>query len=156
MQVNPLPEYGVPSVSMVEVCLKEYLIFYVNLVKTHLDDMHTKSYKAGLFGDEYTDCQLCEQNPKGCALVKKDIWGLMDQGILQVSTKRKKDELVVIVPQFDIYEPLEITYQSKESVLIPLIISLPGPIMYESDKDVPWRYNSIVLEDGKKVMIEAS
>lgn len=34
----------------------------------------------------------------------------MDQGILQVSTKRKEDEVVIIVPQFDILEPLEITY----------------------------------------------
>lgn len=42
--------------------------------------------------------------------MKKDIQGLMDQGILQVSTKRKEDEVFVIFPQFDIPEALEITY----------------------------------------------
>ena len=137
MQVNPLPEHGEPSISMVEVCPEEYLISDVNLVKTLLADMHAKLCKTGLFRDAHTDCQLCEQNPEGYTLVKKNIQGLMDQGILQVSTKRNDDEIVVIVPQFDIPKSLEITYQSKENVVTPLIICFPGPIMYESDKAVP-------------------
>lgn len=89
VQVNPLPEHGGPSVSMVEVCPEEYLIYYVNLVKSSLADMHAKLCKFGLFGDAHTDFQLCEQNPEGCALVKKDIKDLMDHGILQANTKRK-------------------------------------------------------------------
>ena len=82
MQVNPLPEHGGPSVSMVEVYPKEYLIYDVNLVKSSLVDMHAKLCKVGLFRDDHTNFQLCEQNPEGCALVKKDIQSLMDQGIL--------------------------------------------------------------------------
>ena len=73
MQVSPLPEHGGPSISMVEVCPKEYLISDVNLVNTPLDDMHAKLCKVGLFGDDHTDYQLCEQNPEGCALMKKCI-----------------------------------------------------------------------------------
>lgn len=49
---------------------------------------------------------------------------------------------------------MEINYQSKESVLTPLIICFPEPISYESEKVVHWSYNATVLEDGKKVMIE--
>lgn len=87
--------------------------------------------------------------------MKKDIQGLMDHGILKVSTKCKENEITVIVPHFYILEPLKINYQSKESGVTPLIICLPGPILYEFDKVVTWRYNATVLEDGKEVMIEA-
>lgn len=156
MKVNPLPEHGGPSVSMVEVCPGECLISNVSLVKTYLVNMHVKLCKVGLFEDDRIDFQLCEQNPEGCMLVKKDIQGLMDQGILQVSSKHKKDEVIVIVSQFDILKPLKINYQCKESVVTPLIIFLPGLIMYESDKVIPWRCNATMLEDGKKVMIEAA
>lgn len=149
MQVNPLPEHGGPSVSMVEVCMKDCLIYDVSLVKTHLADMHAKLCKVGLFIDDHTDCQLCEHNPEGCAFVEKDIQGLMDYGILHGSTKRKEDEVVVVVNQFDIPKPLEINYHNKESALTPLVICLPGPISYESDKTIPWRYNATILEYGK-------
>lgn len=141
---------------MVEVCPEEYLIYDVSLLTTPLVDKRAKLCKAGLFGDDHTDCQFCEQNPEGSALVKKDIQGLLNQGSLQISTKRKKDEVAIIVPQFDISEPLKITYQNKESVATPLIICLPGPSLYESDKVVPNRYNAVVLEDGKEVIIEAA
>ena len=88
--------------------------------------------------------------------MKKNTQGLIDQDILQVSTKRKEDEVDVIFPEFDIPCPLEITYQSKESVVTPLIICFPRHIPYESHKIVPWRYNATVSENGKEVMIEAN
>lgn len=141
---------------MVKVYPEECQIYDVNLVKNPLADMHAKLCKVCLFGDDHTNFQLCEQNPEGYTLVKKDIQGLMDQGILQASTKRKEDEVLVIVPQFDIPKPLIINYQSKESDVTPLIICFPGSILYESDKVVPWRYNATMLEDGKEVMIEAT
>lgn len=94
---------------MVEVCLEEYLISDVNLVKTPLVDMNAKLYKFCLFEDVHTDCQLYEQNLEGCALVKKDIQGLIDHGILQANTKRKEDDVVVVIPRFYIPKPLEIT-----------------------------------------------
>lgn len=40
--------------------------------------------------------------------------------------------------------------------MTPLIICFPGSIPYESDKAVPLRYNATMLEDGKKLMIEAT
>lgn len=40
--------------------------------------------------------------------------------------------------------------------MTPLIICFPGPISYESDKVVPCRYNTTVLEDGKEVMVKVA
>ncbi|XP_050890962.1 uncharacterized protein LOC127096434 [Lathyrus oleraceus] len=59
----------------------------------------------------------------------------------------------VIVPHFNIPEPVVIAYNSQKSVVSPLVIRLAGPTPYESDKVVPYKYNSTMLEDGKEVPI---
>ena len=33
------------------------------------------------------------------------------------------------------------------------MISLPGPVPYKSDKDVPYKYNATILEDGVEFTI---
>ena len=43
-------------------------------------------------------------------------------------------------------------YHSKP-VVTPLVISLPGPVPYKSDKVVPYKYNATVLEDGVEIPI---
>ena len=53
----------------------------------------------------------------------------------------------VIVPSFDAPAYLKVEYHSKP-VVTPLVISLPGPIPYKSDKVVPYKYNATTLEDG--------
>ena len=44
------------------------------------------------------------------------------------------DEVNVIVPQFNMPEPVEIAYDSQTSFSTPLIICPPGPMPYNSDK----------------------
>ena len=44
-------------------------------------------------------------------------------------------------------------YHSKPAVT-PLVISLPGPVPYKSDKVVPYKYNATILEDGVEVPIQ--
>ena len=58
----------------------------------------------------------------------------------------------VIVPCFGAPAHLEVEYYSKS--LTPLVISLPGPIPYKSDKVVPYKYNATILEDGVEVPIQ--
>lgn len=59
----------------------------------------------------------------------------------------------VIVPHFNIPELVVIAYNSQKSVVSPLVICLEGPTPYESDRVVPYKYNSIMLEDGNGVLI---
>ena len=58
----------------------------------------------------------------------------------------------IIVPCFGAPSHFEIEYYSKP-VVTPLVISLPGPIPYKSDKAVPYKYNTTILEDGVEVPI---
>ena len=61
--------------------------------------------------------------------------------------------LNVIVPHFDIPTPVEIAYRSKPAAT-PLATCLPGHVPYKYDKDVPYKYNATILEDGKEVSIK--
>ena len=35
-----------------------------------------------------------------------------------------------------------------------MVICLPGPVPYESDQAVPYKYNATILEDGVEVPIQ--
>lgn len=52
----------------------------------------------------------------------------------------------VIVPQFNDSKPIQITYDNQKTYVTPLVINLPGPIPYQSDKVVPYMYNAIMTE----------
>ena len=58
----------------------------------------------------------------------------------------------VIVPHFDIPECVEISYHSKPAIT-PLVICLPSPISYESDKVVPYKYREIYYKMEMKCEI---
>ena len=59
----------------------------------------------------------------------------------------------VIVPCFRAPAHLEVEYYSKP-VVTPLVISLPGTILYKSDKAMPYKYNTTILEDWVEVPIQ--
>ena len=59
----------------------------------------------------------------------------------------------VIVPCFNIPESVEIAYHSKPPVE-PVVVCPPGPVPYNSDKAVPYRYAATIIENGKEVEIE--
>lgn len=63
----------------------------------------------------------------------------------------QEKEVNVIVPCFNIPEPVEIAYHPRE----PVVICPPGPVPYASDKAIPYRYATTIMENGKEVEIEA-
>jgi len=79
--------------------------------------------------------------------VKDDIQRLLNRGELVV--ERKCDYVCVITPE----EPLEIFFDSRESAASPLVICLPGPIPYVSEKAIPYKHNATTMEDGREVPI---
>lgn len=46
-----------------------------------------------------------------------------------------------------------IVYDCQKTVVSPLIILLAGPTPYDSDKVVPYKYNSTMVENGKEFPI---
>ncbi|XP_050918894.1 uncharacterized protein LOC127136374 [Lathyrus oleraceus] len=84
----------------------------------------------------------------------------MDQGYIvpyqardynQVNMVNSDNEVNVIVPQFNDSEPIQITYDSRKTSVTPLVINLPGPVPYQSDKVVSYKYNATMTDNGKDV-----
>ena len=70
-----------------------------------------------------------------------------------VMSKYYEKGVNVIVPCFSVPVPIDIEYHIKPDVA-PVVIYFPGPVPYESDKVVPYKYNAIILEDGVEVPIQ--
>ncbi|MCI49974.1 hypothetical protein A2U01_0071218, partial [Trifolium medium] len=47
------------------------------------------------------------------------------------------DDVFVIIPEFNIPKPVEVTFNSQKSVVTPLVICPSGPTPYTSNKAVP-------------------
>ena len=101
--------------------------------------------KAGIFPGREKDFYLCSSLQSDCLLLKLGIQHLMDnQEILFEKT------LVIPSPVKDIAiitisvslskvskRPVKITFDPK---IVPLKITMSGPIPYKSNKSIPWNY----------------
>jgi len=67
----------------------------------------------------------------------------------ELVVERKCDDVCVITHE----EPLEIFFDSQRSVVAPLVICLPGPVPYASEKAIPYKYNATMIEDGREVSV---
>lgn len=48
-----------------------------------------------------------------------------------------------------------IPYNGQKYVVSPLVICLEGPMPYDFDKVIPYKYNATMLEDSKEVPISS-
>ena len=62
-------------------------------------------------------------------------------------------EVNVTVPHFNLPEPIVIAYDGQKTVVSPLVICLAGLTPYESGKAMPYKYNAIMVEDDKEMLI---
>ncbi|KAI5436985.1 hypothetical protein KIW84_023200 [Lathyrus oleraceus] len=82
---------------------------------------------------------------------------MLDQGMIEILQNSDEDEVDVITPVFNIPDPVVIKYDgSKRKVVPTLVIKPAGPFPYVSDKAVPYRYNAVMLEDGKEVLLPST
>lgn len=80
---------------------------------------------------------------------------MLDQNLIQVTRDINENEhkVNVIVPRFNLPEPVVIAYNGQKTAISPLVICLAGPTPYESDKVVPYKYNATMVEDNKEMLI---
>ncbi|XP_050876724.1 uncharacterized protein LOC127080448 [Lathyrus oleraceus] len=161
VQVNPLPQHGSASVNMVYGCPGSFWVYDVRLLGESLVKKHVRYSKNGFVPPHnYASCRVCSRNSQGCLTVVMDLQDQMDQGYIeayrdrdynQVNMVNSDNEVNVIVPQFNDSEPIHITYDSQKTFVTPLVINLPGPVLYQSDKVVPYKYNATMIENGNDV-----
>jgi len=136
---------------MVRDCQESHLILDVQHVRTPLVPLHANLCKFSLFEHDHDACEVCPIDPRGCQKVKGDIQGLLSRRELTVT--RKDDEVCVIVPKFNIPEHVEVNSFNQKPVVTPLVICLPRPMPYASEKAIPYNYNATMLENRREVPI---
>ncbi|XP_058725722.1 uncharacterized protein LOC131597017 [Vicia villosa] len=148
--VNAIEDEGIKVVTDVGC-----LTFPLVSVKQHLAN-------SGIFPGCGVDCENCKNQPEGCFDLKSMVQRLMDEGPLQFYRKRinmrvANGEVVVIDIPYDPVAPISIQVPVQIPIVIPyteqptaLMITVPGPIPYESEKVVPWHYGSDVYYYGTK------
>ncbi|GAU52030.1 hypothetical protein TSUD_418580, partial [Trifolium subterraneum] len=162
VQGNPLPNHGA-SVNMVFGCPRKYQVFDIQHIREPLVQTHKNLCKLFFFKHDHEACPIYPNNSRGCQQVRADIQGMLDRRELQITYKRNEDEdpndgngeVFVIIPEFDIPEHIEVAYNSQRSIVTPLVISLPGPMPYNSEKAIPYKYNATMIENGREVPIPA-
>ncbi|KAI5430620.1 hypothetical protein KIW84_034999 [Lathyrus oleraceus] len=92
-------------------------------VKTPLVFVHLKLFKVGILKQDHEELFICLRDPNGCFNVQKDIQMLISNGVLQVSGKKKNDEVSVIVPIFNKPEAFEIFYPPKKAYEATTIVN---------------------------------
>ncbi|XP_050893132.1 uncharacterized protein LOC127098556 [Lathyrus oleraceus] len=167
---NPLPAHG--SVNAIDDEPDEGLILDATKIKTLLRDFHAKLVEAGLLKNYHKSCEECTIGPKGCEMVRKDIQELINQGVLQVSGRMKKNEVAVIEPIFNlpelntttpIFNILEPIFNILDSTFVqpifnipesvepifnmpnPVVVQRPSSFPFENTKAVPWKYDTTVV-----------
>ncbi|GAU51647.1 hypothetical protein TSUD_414690 [Trifolium subterraneum] len=159
VQANPFPKHGASSVNMVNGCPGTYMVFDIQRIRESLVRMHINLCNLAFFQHNHAACAICPRNPRGCQRVRDDIQGMLDRRELTITYKRNEDDgsgdddVFVITPEFSIPKPVEVTFNSQNSVVTPLVICPPGPIPYTSNKAIPYKYNATMIEDGREVPI---
>lgn len=155
VQVNLWPKHGGATVNMVEGCPGKYSVFDVNLIRRSLVEMHTTLCELNYYEHEHVSFRICSRDPRGCAVVKRDLQETLDTNLIQITRDMDEDgyDVNVIVAHFNIPKLVVIAYSSQNYVFSPLVIRLAGHTPYESDRVVPYKYNATMLEDGKEVPI---
>ncbi|XP_050878820.1 uncharacterized protein LOC127082634 [Lathyrus oleraceus] len=152
---NPMPSHGPSSVNNIEVCLNEQRVTKIEEIRRSLVEIHSVLCAHGLFQHDHQICGTCSVNSRGCRKIQDDLQGVLDQGLIQTSRQvsspeSQEQEVNVIIPCFNIPEKVEIAYHPRE----PVVICPPGPMPYTSDKAVPYRYATTIIENGKEVEIK--
>ncbi|XP_058763153.1 uncharacterized protein LOC131636556 [Vicia villosa] len=160
---NPMPSHdggsGLNAIESEEISVISdvgCLTFPLVSVKQHL-------LNSGIFPGCGVDCENCKSQPGGRIDLKSTVQKLMDGGPLQFYRKRRNvrvandDEVVVIDIPYELVAPISIQVLVQISIVVPyaqqpaeLMITVPGPIPYESEKAVPWHYGSDVYYYGTK------
>lgn len=155
MQANPLPQHAGASVNMVHGCLGKFAVYEVRFIRESLVIMHASLIRLAFIDHEhnYTAYRIFSVNNHACPLVSQDIQKLLDQRTITITYHRNHDDdkVNVIIPQFNVPKPVEIIYDNRKTPVSPLVISLPDPVPYKSDKAISSKYNATMIENGVEV-----
>lgn len=141
--------------NMVNGCPGNFRVFDVRRIQRSLVEVHRTLCLIIDCEHDHAVCVICNVNPRGCVIVKRDIQKLMDEGVIKINQSRYLgNDVNVTVLVFKTLERVVIQFDSskRDNRLVSLlVIWLAGPIPYASNKDAPYKYNATMIENGQEV-----
>lgn len=127
------------------------LITDVELLKNSLSFMKEQLLTKCVYLGCSFGCEKCVDQPEGCVDLRNGIEKMIDDGCLRFDHLRRvmKDEIdVITIP----YKLVNVQVPVKRS---PVTITLPGSILYQSDKALPWKYGPEEFYQDSKHKVES-
>ena len=131
------------------------MCYHIDELLTPLPIIKINLLKVGVFLGRNEDCHLCLSSPTVCPLLKTSIQCLIyNQEILfensPVSPVPVEDVSIITISANPSRVPKRTVRITSVPKTTPLIITMPGPVPYESDKTVPWNYGGDIYYHGIK------
>ena len=148
----PMPKHDHNAKAIEE----DMFITSVDELVTPLLTIKKKLLNASVFPGCDESCHFCLASPTSCPLLKAGVQYLIDNKEIlfettSVPTVSYNDVSIVTISanssRVSTKRPVRITSAPKAA---PLIITMPGPVPYTSDKTIPWNYGGDVYYHGIK------
>ena len=143
----PMPKHD-KGISVVEDVL---YITFVNDMVTPLSTIKNNLLQAGLFLGCVEGCYYCTVQPNVWGLLKEVVQNLMDEHVILIEKILSLCQVLSVISgtpfRIPFKGPIRITANPKAA---PLVITIPEPIPYSSDKAIPWHYGFDVYYHGVK------
>ncbi|XP_058763228.1 uncharacterized protein LOC131636633 [Vicia villosa] len=149
---NPMPPHGAHAANAIEVVEDARLVKDVIELGSLLPLLKKELLRMGLYSSCGELCTDCMAISSVCDKVKSGVQELIDSGYLQFERVQHLEMVenevnVASIP----YTPANIPVPAKAP---PLVITLSGPVPYNSEKVVPWNYGGEVFYQGAKYEIK--
>ncbi|XP_050876305.1 uncharacterized protein LOC127080011 [Lathyrus oleraceus] len=110
----------------------------MSVVKSHL-------LKNGVFPGCDNYCAACTVTANGCVMLRETVRKMKDEGSLRFEKVALENEDISTITIY--FDPVHLSVSAD---VVPITITVPGPIPYKSDGAVPWDYGGDVYCNGKK------
>ncbi|XP_058782859.1 uncharacterized protein LOC131657480 [Vicia villosa] len=149
---NPMPPHGAHAANAIEFVEDTRLVKDVIELGSLLPLLKKELLRMGLYSSCGKFCTDCMVVSSVCDKVKSGVQQLIDSGYLQFERVRRPERVenevnVASIP----YTPAKIPIPARAP---PLVITLPGPVPYNSEKAIPWNYGGEVFYQGAKYEIK--
>ncbi|XP_058764798.1 uncharacterized protein LOC131638262 [Vicia villosa] len=150
---NTMPPHGAHAANAIEVVEDAHLVKDVIELGSLLPLLKKELLRMSLYAGCGEFCTDCMVTSSVCDKAKGGIQQLMDSGYLQFEGVRRPEKAenkvnVASIP----YTPAKIPIPARAP---PLVITLPGPVPYNSEKAIPWNYGGEVFYQGAKYEVKA-
>ncbi|XP_050908928.1 uncharacterized protein LOC127122670 [Lathyrus oleraceus] len=117
----------------------------VDQLRTLMSVVKRRLLNNGVFPGCDNYCAACTVTENGCIMLRETVQKMMNAGSLRFEKVAVENEDISTITIY--FDPIHLSVTAD---VVPITITVPGPIPYEGDGAVPWDYGGDVYCNGKK------